>query len=153
MYGVYVFAATVAMLGLLWLVAHPTEATHPFIPRLWRGERQVGTRATLAWLACTFGWVVTLYCHATAGLFVVACAVVALVRLVVVPVDRLRFRELRHGQPPGASRACRGCCVWRPTATFQEILAGSVGRTIRDGDHLGSVFWVARLALAAHARS
>jgi 4-amino-4-deoxy-L-arabinose transferase-like glycosyltransferase len=91
MYGVYVFAAAVAMLGLLWLVAHPTEVTHPFIPRRWRGDRQVGTRATLAWLGCTFGWVVSLYCHATAGLFVVACAVVALVRLAVVPGDRVRF--------------------------------------------------------------
>src|SRR6185503_4798914 len=54
-------------------------------------ERSVGRRATAAWAACTVGWVITLYCHATAALFVLSCSLVALLRIAVEPLQRFRF--------------------------------------------------------------
>jgi mannosyltransferase len=91
MYAMSTFAAVVAMAGLLWLVVHPAEAVHPFLRRWWRSEGGSNPWSTLAWLACSFGWVLVLYLHGTGVLFVLACSVVALVRLVASPVDRLRF--------------------------------------------------------------
>jgi hypothetical protein len=83
--------ASVATLGLFWLLEHPSEALHPVLGLLWRRERRVGAPATLAWLACSFGWIVALYSHATGALFVLSCSVVALARIALCPVDRGRF--------------------------------------------------------------
>jgi hypothetical protein len=91
MYGIYVLGASVATLGLFWLLEHPSEALHPVLGLLWRRERRVGAPATLAWLACSFGWIVALYSHATGALFVLSCSVVALARIALCPVDRGRF--------------------------------------------------------------
>jgi len=93
MYASYALGATIAIAGLMWLLDHPEKAGL----RLWRlardaEERQVplaGVR--LAWLAFWFGAVVTLYSHATAALFIVACSLVALVFIAVRPRQRRDF--------------------------------------------------------------
>jgi mannosyltransferase len=91
MYAISTFAAAVATTCLLWLLLHPVGTVHPFLRRWWRTEAGEARWSTLAWLGCSFGWVLVLYAHATGVFFVFACAVVALARLVAVPVERLRF--------------------------------------------------------------
>jgi uncharacterized membrane protein len=94
MYALYCLAASVAMAGLAWLVKHPAEAAQrPWRPR---GTSEA-PRATAppaakrAWIAFIIGAVVSLYCHATAVLFVVSCSVVAVLFLIVRREERWGF--------------------------------------------------------------
>jgi mannosyltransferase len=93
MYALYVFGAGLSMTGLLWIIQNPAQGLHPLLALWPRGRSPVGWRATVAWASCTIGWVIALYCHATAALFVMSCWVVALVRVVMVPAERLPFAK------------------------------------------------------------
>jgi hypothetical protein len=90
MYGLFVLGSSISITGLFWLLEHPEESVHPLLG-FRRGARRPSRKATLAWLACSVGWAIALYCHATAALFVLSCSVVALVRIVARPAERFRF--------------------------------------------------------------
>jgi mannosyltransferase len=91
MYALYAFGASVSMTGLFWIIRNPAAGLHPLL-RVWSRERPpVGWKAAVAWSSCTIGWVIALYCHATAALFILSCWVVALVRVLMIPTERPRF--------------------------------------------------------------
>jgi 4-amino-4-deoxy-L-arabinose transferase-like glycosyltransferase len=93
MYALYVFGASIAMCGVLFLVGHPEQAAI----KLWRSSHDPRTQGTspraarMAWLAFVAGAVVSLYSHGTATLFLVACSCVALLFIAVRPLERRTF--------------------------------------------------------------
>ncbi len=94
MYALYCLFATVAMGALIWLMKHPAEAARrPWRPRGTSGAsaETASPEARRAWIAFVVGAIVSLYCHATAVLFVVACSVVALLFLAVRREERRGF--------------------------------------------------------------
>jgi mannosyltransferase len=88
MYAPYVLGISIAIVSLIWLVANPTESQHPLL-RL--GKPGGSTSAAFAWVGCSLGWVIALYCQATAALAVLSCSLVALLRILLEPRERLRF--------------------------------------------------------------
>jgi hypothetical protein len=93
MYALYALGASLGIAGLVWLVHHPQAAAL----RLWRLRADAAERGfspngvQLAWAAFTLGSVVTLYCHATAVLYLAACSLVALVFLAFRAPERRSF--------------------------------------------------------------
>jgi mannosyltransferase len=91
MYAPYVFGASLSIAGLVYLIDHPAAPGHPLLRFGRRSSEPKDPRATLAWVACTVGWILTVYSHATGVLFALSCSVVAAVRVAVVPLGRWRF--------------------------------------------------------------
>jgi mannosyltransferase len=91
MYAMSTFGAAVSMTCLVWLLLHPVVPVHPFLRRWLPAEGENTRWSTLAWLGCSLGWLITLYSHATGVFFILACALVTLVRVVALRVDRVRL--------------------------------------------------------------
>jgi mannosyltransferase len=92
MYAMQTFGTCLALVGQLWLLAHPSDAVH-CLPGA-RGNPSFAValgRARCAWSAWIAGVVVALYAHNTSALYLVASSGATLVLLVVEPMVRWRF--------------------------------------------------------------
>ncbi len=90
MYAAYALGASVAMAGVLWLVAHEDAAAMP-LWQLGKGADGFRRHALVAWLAFWLGTTLALYMQSTATVFMAVCSLVALAFIIARPAQRSAF--------------------------------------------------------------
>jgi 4-amino-4-deoxy-L-arabinose transferase-like glycosyltransferase len=139
MYSLLSFTATVAMIGVVWLVRHPERAAVPIFgtARLWRSDSDEPSKpACAAWLAYVLGVISTLYMHNTAVVFAASAGLALLAACFAR--SRLRLRMIANlgaasmivlavfgvylGTEIQQAKTLAGASFWAKFPTARELL-------------------------------